>query len=88
MAEMNKNMSFEYPEGPKFREGECGHVYFKEGIDESTEQFAKNVKLEAHTEYTTHKNARAEAPAVTIDISKTLFDKEESVEEDSNEETT
>lgn len=87
MDEMSKNMSFEYPEKPKFREQETGHVFFETGVDESTKPFAKNVKLEAHTEYTSHKNARAEAPAVTIDISKTLFDKEEPVEEVSNEET-
>ena len=33
-------------------------MYFKEGIDESTEPFAKNVKLEAHTEYTSHVNGK------------------------------
>ena len=87
MDEMSKNMSFEYGDEPKFREGECGHVYFDTGVDESTEAFAKNVKLAANTEYTAHKNARAQGPAVTIDISKTLFDKEEPVEEASNEET-
>ena len=58
MDEMSKNMSFEYPEKPKFLEQETGHVYFDTGVDESTEVFAKNVKLTAHTEYTSHKNGK------------------------------
>lgn len=58
MDEMSKNMSFEYGDDPKFREQETGHVYFETGVDESTEPFAKNVKLEAHTEYTSHVNGK------------------------------
>lgn len=58
MDEMSKNMLFEYPEKPKFTEQETGHVYFDTGTDESTEQFSKNVKLEAHTEYTSHVNGK------------------------------
>lgn len=87
MVEMNKNMSFDYPEGPKFPETEMGHVYFDTGSVESNNEFSKNVNVTAHTEYTAIKNARAQGPAVSIDISKTLFDKEEPVEEVADEET-
>lgn len=70
-------VEFEYDKTAKFREGECGHVYFNSGVDASEEPFAKNVKLEAHTEYTSHKNGRIEAPEISIDISDTLLNKKE-----------
>lgn len=84
----NKNFDFNFSTDTKYREGEMGHVFFKIGTDESEEQFPKNMNLAAHTEYTAHKNGRAQGPAVTIDISKTLFDKEEPVENNEAEEET
>lgn len=71
----------------KFHEFECGHIYLdthKERGSKFDTPFSKNISVDTHTEYTAIKSGyRANSPEVTIDVSKTLFDKEEA----SNEET-
>ena len=76
---------FSYSKTPKFREVEMGHAYLDTDKTPSENPFSKNVSVTAHTEYTAIKNGRVEAPAVVIDISKTLLDK--NTEEVAGEET-
>lgn len=83
MSDMN--MNFEYEKTSKFREVEMGHAYLDTDKTPSENPFSKNVSVKAHTEHTAIKNDRVEAPAVVIDISKTLFDKK--TEKVANEET-